>query len=213
MPTPDPPRRRWWARVRSVAAVLLTASGGMYALFGDELFARLGTAFDQTGRRLAEAADEYRSRSETVRLSQSRKTFEELLACRETLAAQVKSLREHRAAVATRLDQDKSLLRRVVATREPTATPRAEVSQEVVERDAADVLRRVQAHEDELAKCDAELRRLTEVLDRLDRNVDQARLALQQQSDELDRRTAGAAGTRAYRDGVDLANQIAAPGR
>jgi uncharacterized protein YukE len=185
----------------------------MYALFGDELFARLGTVFDRTSRRLEGAAEDYRSRSEAARLNQSRKTFEELLACRAALASQVKSLREHRAAVAARLDQDKSLLRRVVAAREATGTPPAEVSRDMVERDAADVLRRVEAYEDELARCDAELRRLTEGLDRLDRNVDQARLALQQQSDELDRRNAGVAGTRAYRDGVDLANQIVAPGR
>lgn len=125
MPTYDPPRRRWWARVRSAVLVLLTSAGGMYALFGDELFARLGTVFARTGRHLAEAAEDYQSRSEAARLSQARKTFEEVLACRESLAGQVKSLREHRVAVAARLEHDKSLLRRVGAAREVSRDVRA----------------------------------------------------------------------------------------
>jgi hypothetical protein len=142
-----------------------------------------------------------------ARLAESHKAFEELVACRETLAQQVKALGEHRAAVAARLGENSSLLRRVLATGAAKESPDA------VERDAAVALRRVRADEVELAKCDEELRRLTDALERLDRDVDEARLALQQRVDELGRRRAGAAGGRAYRGGSELATQIVPPGR
>lgn len=208
MPIPVPHRRRWWARARSVVAVLLAATGGSYAVFGSELLVRVGAVFDRAGRRVEETTADLRTRSEVERLNQSRKTYEELLACREALARQVKSLGEHRAAVAARHAQSVSLLQRVVAARGEKEIPAGELTRAVVEQDAVDVLRRVQADEDELAKCDADLGRLVEGLDRLDRNVGRARLALQQQSDELERRKAGAAGGRAYRDGLDLADRI-----
>jgi hypothetical protein len=206
MSTPATPRR-WLARVRPVIALLLAVSGSTYALFGDQLVNRVAVLFDRAGRRVGETSEDIRIRTETERLDRSRKTFEELVACRESLAQQVKALGEHRAAVASRLNQDSDLLRRVLAARSKGEGNRA-AGREVVDRDAADVLSRVQSSETELAKCDAELRRLAEALDGLDRSVDRSRLVLQQQADELERRRVGAATGRAHREGLDLANQI-----
>lgn len=201
MSSPFPSRRWWGARLRSVVTVVLTATATSYVLFGNELVSRVGTVFDRAWRSASNATKNLQTRAEADRLDQARTALGKLLACRESLAEQVKSLRDHRAAVAHRLDQDSAMLRRVLAAREVGSSP------DLIDRDT-DVLRRVQSGEDELAKCDTELQHLTESLDQLDRSIDQAVLVVQQQSDELERRKMGAAGRRAIEDGRDITSQI-----
>jgi len=203
MSTLAPPRRRWATRARPLLAILLTATGCSYAAFGDELLARLSARADRAGRWVRETTDVYRERTEADRLGKARASFANLLACRDTLAGQVRALRDQRTAVAARLDHDSELLRRVLAAGTRNDAPTGATS-----RDAADAICRVREDEDELTRCDAELARLGGSLDRLDRAVERARLTVQRQADDLDRRRAGAAGGRAFRDGLDLADEL-----
>lgn len=207
-PVPAPPRRPRRVVLRAVLAAGMAAAGGSYAVFGDQLVTRLAALTDRVGRGAGETAEDIRDRADAARLAQLQKSFDDLTAHREALDREVKALAAHRAAVAARLDDGSAVLRKVQAAR--TATPGAK---EAIDRDAVAVLHRVHADEADLAATDAELRRLTEARDRLDRDVDRAGLAVRLRADELERRRASTAGARAYRDGTEIANQIVGAAR
>ena len=210
MLAPVPSRRPWWFYVRAAVALVIALAGGSYAVFGSQLLARVAALSARASRGAGEAAEDLQTRTDGAGLARMKKSFEALTAHREALDREVKALTANRAAVATRLDEEAALLRRVQEAR--AASP-ATAGRDGVDRDALAILSRVQAYEADLAAFDTELRRLTEALERLDRDVDRAGLAIRLRTDEFERRRASSAGVRAYRDGTDLANQIVEAGR
>lgn len=203
-----PSRLRW--RLARAAMLLSLVNAAVYLFVDDTMLHKLGALLDRSGRRVAEATTDVRLSAAGDQLDKAQKSYEELVACREALQAQVTGVDGQRAAIAARLQQDRAGLQRmsVVLTSAGSAPAPA-----AAEQDASSLVRAVQADQAELEQCEATLRRLTEDLARLDREVDRARRALQHQSDGLDRQKAEAAGRKAYRDALDRAEAIAPAGR
>jgi len=181
----------------------------VYALLGDELWQRVSALFGRAALGVADGAADWRLRSMDADVSRSQEMFEELLARRRALEAQVQALEEQRADLADHLRQDDELLQAVLQVLAGKANfADAGVSRPEAERDAVEVLRRVQARRAGLRECEAALAHLSRARDALDRKVADARAALQHRADDLRRRQVSFSGRQAYSQGLEAARKL-----
>lgn len=210
MPLPFVSSPVWGRAVRGSLLSLVVAAGASYLLLGNAVFHKAAALLDRAAGQITDNARTFHLRLWSQEVEQSSAAFEELLACQENLEDQIQALQTKRSHLAAQCLHDSALLRTILVLLADEAPSVDGFMRADVERDAADVLQRVQARRAELEECEALLSRLAAARANLSRKVSAGESALRQQAEALRSEQVLHAGQRAYSRGLDLARRIGA---
>jgi chromosome segregation ATPase len=206
---PLPSRGVLWPLIQHGLVSLLLVFGTAYALLDNDLFLRAGLVLDRAARSLSAASTELRLRSLSSKMQESWSAFEELRGHRDVLDVQIRELEARQLNLALCLRQEEDTLQTVLALLSNKGTAgEPQFSRPEIERDAAELLWRVEIRRTELREYEATLSRLTEAREVLDRKLSGAHGSLCQQCGKLEREQVDFTGRQAYSQALDAARRV-----
>jgi len=198
-----------WPLVRRGLVSLVLVLGSAYASLGNELFLRAGLVINRAAESLSAAATTLRLRSLSSEVHESCLAFEELRGHRDVLDEQACALEARQLELSLALRQEEVALQIVLGLLSDKGTAgEPPFSRAEIERDAAELLRRVQIHCTGLREYETTLSQLAQARDVLDRKLAAADGSLRQHYGDLERQQANFTGQQAYSKALDAARRL-----